>query len=341
MWKKKDLTKIDKDHCCQAAFGTSPTQLQYSEGGSSVKVNEPIGVRVHRQWSGYAKNIMRSLRKHFEALLLMLFDNEEFKRLVNAMFLQIKAFEHTEWIGLDKPCITPIEIRDRFIKANVKLVSDVWYPIMDVAPPDFLTQNGIWGQRFIDATATVLAWMLTHFFRVKGAKEKMRFEPPGLGQCPVGAGLVTASICKADIAIPMPIDFPPVNKPNDWNSRKCPSSPYGELKYVKIIRDTAESVLEDEIDRELHMMALKGPTDHRQRKLLTERFLVESKTMFQDTMQRESMLGSVDGTGSLFHLRRLWGFRSMDRFAKKGSLFSRDVSQYNAAAFGSGVGFGL
>lgn len=62
-WKKRDLTKIDKDHFCQAAFGTHAVQLQYSESGAKGKgnSNEPIGLRVHKQWSAYPKNVFREL----------------------------------------------------------------------------------------------------------------------------------------------------------------------------------------------------------------------------------------------------------------------------------------
>ena len=244
MWKKKDLTKIDKDHFSQAAFGTLATQLTYSEDGSA-RANEPIGVRIHRQWSLYAKNIFRELRKHMEALLRMFLESSEVRPIVDAIFYSVKA-RGVESIRTDMPCVSPTEIRDKFLKGNIRLVSDAWYPIIDAAPPDFLLEHPIWSQRFLDATCTVLSWMLTYFFRIVNAEEMIGFE---IGNCPISPSLMTACICKADAGLPT--DFPLVNKPIDWRSRKCPTTPYGELKFINIARETAMCLLEDEIDREL------------------------------------------------------------------------------------------
>ena len=59
MWKKKDLTRVDKDQFCQAAFGTPAYQLPYNDKGGVARGNEPIGVRIHRQWTEYAKHVFR------------------------------------------------------------------------------------------------------------------------------------------------------------------------------------------------------------------------------------------------------------------------------------------
>ena len=76
LWKKRDFSKTDKDHFCQAAFGTVASQLQYNEDCNAITGNEPIGVKIHRQWTKYGKQINRELPKNFEALLLMFWSHQ-------------------------------------------------------------------------------------------------------------------------------------------------------------------------------------------------------------------------------------------------------------------------
>lgn len=293
----------------------------------------------------------------------------------------------------------PQEIRHQFLKGNMRLVSDVWYPIIDVVPQDYLlSENNKWAPRLLNATCTVLAWILTHFFRIEGAKEMPRFE---LGQCPVDAGLITASICKSDLGLALPNDFPPLNKPTSWKQQKCASSPYGELKGLKIARDTAATFMEDDIKIEMsdpesgvalprptvdmreifnldnifaqtewvmsamkarsvavrnleadarkaavalaekcnmaaelitrHMQILSGPTDNMQRKMLTERFIIEAKTMFSDALQKESKIGSAEVLG---------GFAAWMGLMQKEGYFMNAVSSYTDSAFGGFTGHG-
>lgn len=87
---------------------------------------------------------MRELRQHFEALFGMLLQSPDAKGLIDALLFQVRE-RGAGCIALDHPCVGATEIRDRCIKPNMALVSDVWYPILDVASPDYLIQNGIWG----------------------------------------------------------------------------------------------------------------------------------------------------------------------------------------------------
>jgi len=61
---------------------------------------------------------------------------------------------------------------------------------------------------------------------------------------------MTVCVCKAN-GVGVLNDFPPLNKPDNWCSRKIPSASYGELKYLNIVRNIAASVLDDDIDQEV------------------------------------------------------------------------------------------
>ena len=245
LWKKKDFSKFDKDNFCQSAFGALASQLQYNENGASI--NEPIGVKVHRQWTKYGKQVLRELRKNFEALLLMFLESPDMKGLVDVWFGVVRE-SSPRGISLENPCLSAIDIRDRFLKSQMQLVSDIWYPIIDVVAPNFLLDNGMWGTQFLDATCVILAWMFTHFIRVDKAEEKLKFE---VGKCPIPADLVTASIFKGDGANTIPLDWFELNKPIDWKTRKTVGGPYGRLKFVKINYEVALGVLDEEIKREI------------------------------------------------------------------------------------------
>lgn len=188
----------------------------------------------------------------------------EVKPIVDAIFYSVKA-RGVESIRVDYPCISPIEIRDKFLKGNIRLISDTWYPIVNTVPADFLLENPIWGQRFLDATCTVLSSVLTYFFHNEKVEEKIWFE---IGKCPIAPDIMTACICKADADLP--VDFPPVNKLSDWKTRKYPMTPYGELKFINIVRDRAMTLFDNEVDRELadpesgFVMPKPGEGDYRE-----------------------------------------------------------------------------
>jgi len=244
LWKKKDLTKFDRDQFAQAAFGVPSHQLQYNSH-SNPSGNESLGIQVHRRWHGYGKYMKRVFRRQFEALLLQFLHCPETKGIVDTLCVAVRE-RGVQFIELESPCVSPTEIRTRFVKNNTKLVSDVWHPIMDAAPQNFLLTNGIWAQRFLDATCIVLAWIVTHFFRVEKAEENMHFE---LGKCPISTDAMNSAIAKADGTIPS--DFFPPNKPLEWKQRKGPTGgPYGELKIGKIVKGIAAGVLEDDCERE-------------------------------------------------------------------------------------------
>lgn len=246
MWKKKDVTKEDRNHFAQGGFGTLPSQLNFNDdsgSGTNLKMNEPIAVRIIRQWSSYKKYIFRRLREHFEALLLMFLESPETRPIVDAMLVQVKN-RGVGSIGLTSPCVSPREISLHFVKNEVRLVSDVWYPLMHVVKADFLLNKGIWGQRWLDATCVVLSWLLTHFFRLENCEELTRFK---CGKCPIAADLFSSAICKADGV--MPIEWPtPLNIPVSWTQRRIPSYSYGALKFINITRGSAEGLVDDEID---------------------------------------------------------------------------------------------
>ncbi|KAF8457343.1 hypothetical protein BDZ91DRAFT_786016 [Kalaharituber pfeilii] len=246
MWKKREITKVDRDHFVQAAFGVSSFQLNLSEAdGDSKKINEPIGIIVARQIGLYAKSVLRKLRMHFEALLRMFLECEEANAIVSSILFQIKA-RGSESIRLEHPCVDPTEVKNIFIKDNLRLVCDVWHPIIDVVETDYLLINPMWAERFVRATCEALAWLITYFFRCERAEEQRSFE---LGRCPVNAEQITACIFKGDLA--MIPEWPLIRKPMKWSQRKGASTVYGALKHVKIQRDLAESFVDDDIDREI------------------------------------------------------------------------------------------
>ncbi|KAF8417636.1 hypothetical protein EV426DRAFT_645715 [Tirmania nivea] len=49
LWKKKDLTKLDREQFVVGAFSVLPSQLHY-DPNSPAGGNKPIGIQVHRQW---------------------------------------------------------------------------------------------------------------------------------------------------------------------------------------------------------------------------------------------------------------------------------------------------
>lgn len=89
-WKKRDLDKQERIQFAQKEWSVLPTQLNFKDDGSGPKSNEPIAVRVIRQWGSYKKYIFRRLRDNFEALLLMFLEYSKAQPIVHAMFVQVK-----------------------------------------------------------------------------------------------------------------------------------------------------------------------------------------------------------------------------------------------------------
>ena len=56
-------------------------------------------------------------------------------------------------------CIEPDEVDMMFLRGNVRLVADVWNPILDIEV-DFLLVNPQWSDRFIKKTCVVLGWLI-------------------------------------------------------------------------------------------------------------------------------------------------------------------------------------
>ncbi|KAF8442519.1 hypothetical protein BGX38DRAFT_1144126 [Terfezia claveryi] len=224
-----------------SALGTPQTPTPTKKRVRALRVQIPVNIEV-QEVSGDED----CTPKYFEAILLQFLEFYKTKGIVNRICFSVRE-RGVECIGLESPCISPREICSQFLKNNIKLISDVWYPIMDVAPQDFLLTNGIWVQCFLDATCVVLVWMVTHFFGVEKVEEKMGFE---LGKCPITSDAINSTIAKADGTIPS--DFYIPNKPLDWKQRKSSMASYGELKFIKIVKNIVSRMLEEDIEREIN-----------------------------------------------------------------------------------------
>lgn len=73
--------------------------------------------------------------------MLMFLQNPDTRSIVDSMYFQVGK-RGADSIGLDNPCVGPREIAQKFIKGDMRIISDVWYPLMHVVKPDHLLHDG-------------------------------------------------------------------------------------------------------------------------------------------------------------------------------------------------------
>ncbi|KAF8427505.1 hypothetical protein EV426DRAFT_572183 [Tirmania nivea] len=228
MWKKLEQVSGDREKVVKAAWGLDAKQLQQAEREIQAGVKqEPVGV-------------------------VMFLECEKAHGYIESLFSQVEA-RGTKSINDQFPCIDTEDVEYMLLQEKgMKLVSDIWSPILDVVDIDYICTNPFWGERFYKATATVLAWMLTFHVKSEKARENANFEP---GTYPYTADLVSKAIFKADSVLggggdAVVGDWPTLKKPVNWTKKRGQLHCYGALKYAKIYSQLAEAAVE-EIDEEI------------------------------------------------------------------------------------------
>ncbi|KAF8418691.1 hypothetical protein EV426DRAFT_704490 [Tirmania nivea] len=177
------------------------------------------------------------------ALLRMFLEDTYNETLVNSVIMNMKA-RGVGFLESGYLILSGEEIRVKWLKDKVDLISNMWYPIMDVVPENFLMENNFWAERMMKSTCKILSWMVTYFFKIKDADQQMQFE-----RCPIAPEWITQAILKSEF--PLIPEFPKFRKPGSWLQYKGSYTPYGALKYTKIQREFVDSAMEAEIDRKI------------------------------------------------------------------------------------------
>ena len=126
----------------------------------------------------------------------------------------------------------------------MKLVCDVWHPILDVLSVDFLLNNEPWGEYMMKSTAITLSWLITYHLNLPNPKESMN------NPMAIDAVDKTMAISKGDIPWSNNQDWPPLRIPEKWGPKMGKVSSYGELKGLPSLHETNKEELEIDIMEE-------------------------------------------------------------------------------------------
>ena len=223
------------------------TEAQAQEIMNSSKTGEPFGVMVGRRYRGYTNYLCSRLRANFDCLLLMFWKDKNTKPIVDAQIGLWKANQvltaasrSTRTVNDSVPIISDEDINDFFLKNNYHLVSDIWSPILDVLPVDFLIMNNEWGKKFLKSTCIILSWYITYHFRLQ---DPLSMIEQGLGSG-IETTLKTSAIAKGDLPF---TGFPELRKPEGKWSKKMNWPWYGQLVGSRTLQDHLEEEIEGEV----------------------------------------------------------------------------------------------
>ena len=299
--------------------------------------DQPFGNSVALKIKTYHHALMGTLRDNFDLLLKMFLNCKEAQGFVNGQLMIAEATKqaalltasegvsfHIRGIVPHTPIIHEDEVNKKFIKGDMKLVSDVWNCVFDVMDEGFLMTNEVWGQRFLKSTCIILSWYITYLFQLPDPKAWIESKAmdtnisTGTGNSnsnSTGTGTSTSNgtdtntsitginvtnktmaIYKGDLEL---IEWPDFVKPVKWGKR-VPTIWYGALVGSKGF----EQVVREEMEYELGMENVKIMEDHGESdekkimKLLHHRVKTEATKMeemlisqaaFLEKLSKESM----------------------------------------------------
>lgn len=251
MWKKISESMDGRKVLVLACRALEEKQLSRAERGPEGVLNEAFGVVVVRQMRIYHQWLLKGLRQTFECALKMFFECEDTKTYMDSLFLQVEL-RGAKSIRDGFTCIDAEDIEKMFLKGNLELVHDIWSPVLDVVDNDFICMNPIWGERFLKATANVLAWLVTFHMKSDQPRNNSKFNP---GQYILTAEVVSQAIYKADEVLysnnGCVREWPTIKKPPNWNKRQGVVKLYGALQYVSLDEWQMSMALEEDIETEM------------------------------------------------------------------------------------------
>lgn len=137
---------------------------------------------------------------------------------------------------LPREYISPGDIDKFFLKGNMKLISDIWAPVLDVYDDGVLlkAENVTFAKHIYSATMCILPTFIT-----------LVYEPQPAGE--MTTTVKTNAIINADVEI-LELGFPRIRRPPKWNRRRQTVTKYGYLSTCLVDRREQEEELAEELD---------------------------------------------------------------------------------------------
>jgi len=134
-----------------------------------------------KQFKGYYLNLVARIRCNFDALLHMFLNHQDTQALLGAhvgmweMRQRLEEQKKAKGTANANPMIPTVNIRliqttiaiidedaldALFMKGDMQLVSDLWYPILDVVEDEYL-KNTEWAYRMLKRTCIIFSGYIT------------------------------------------------------------------------------------------------------------------------------------------------------------------------------------
>ncbi|KAI5781418.1 hypothetical protein EDC01DRAFT_632696 [Geopyxis carbonaria] len=179
---------------------------------------------------------MEGLRKQFDAATKQFFedpDTQSWRTWFTNWVRMGKGFK-----GISEPFIQPDELQKCFVKDNMKLVADIWAPLLAVTPAGFLfmPEHQAYARSFLAATIQILCDFITIQYKSEGTSETQA---------------KTQAIKAADVHMPDDRAWPHLAKPAVWRKTNEKVVWYGELKnsgyHAGMTRGDVQDLVEDQV----------------------------------------------------------------------------------------------
>ena len=264
-WQIRHLTREGRDEISMG-FGANEAQVKEMEHDGC---DQPFGNSVALKIKTYHHALMGTLRNNFDLLLKMFWNCQETQGFVNGQLMiaeakrQAALLRESEGVRVrikgaapNTPIIDEDEVNEKFIKGDMKLVSDVWNCVLDVMDEGFLMHNEVWGQRFLKSTCIILSWYITFLFQLPDPKAMMegKVTDTNTTLADIDVTEKTLAIYKGDLEL---IEWPDFPTPSKWGKR-VPAIWYGVLVGSKGF----EQVVREELEYELGMEYAKSVEGH-------------------------------------------------------------------------------
>ena len=244
--------------CKEFALAFGITDAQAGTVGTNLEHmgDQPFGVLVAERFRQVKDVVLYKIRENFDSLFRMCWESDGMQGFISGQMLILEAYkkaaEMREAAGIQsnvqrrEPEVVIIDdgvMNERFLKNNMKLITDVWNPILDGVEDGFLLRDNEWGKRFLKSTSIILSWYLTYHFQLDDPKGAMQAE----GKGGIDASKKTMAIAKGDLPL---VEFPQMKKPLKWgNRRQVPW--YGELPGGKGLLESVKEEIEYQMIEDL------------------------------------------------------------------------------------------